>query len=151
MYLFDHLAEVADDPRPTFCLAHVVAPHPPFVFDRDGNDISAENSSYRLTDGKLWSDLDRHGGPDDYASHYRDQATYITARVERSSTRSSPARPEPPVIIIQGDHGPGSHFDTDAAEPNDLVERLSILNLCLIPGAGAAGLYRRSRRSTLSA
>lgn len=136
-YLFDHLADVADDPAPTFCLAHVVAPHPPFVFGRDGRDVSAASAAYRLTDGRLWSDMDGHGGPDDYARRYRDQAGYIADRVERAVDQILAKSPTPPVIIIQGDHGPGSHFDSDSAVPNDLDERMGILNLCLVPAAAA--------------
>ena len=139
--VFDHLAEVADDPDSTFCLAHIVAPHPPFVFDREGLDISAENTSYRLADGKHWSDLDGHGGPEAYAKRYRDQATYLSRRVEQLVDQVIARSSSPPVIVIQGDHGPASHFDPDNARPNDLAERMSILNLCLIPGGGERRLY----------
>ena len=140
LHVFDHLAAVADDPLPTFALAHIVAPHPPFVFDAEGRDISAETSSFHLTDGKLWSDIAGHGGSDDYARHYRDQATYISRRIATLVDQILARSPRPPVIIIQGDHGPGSRFDSDSPEPNDVVERLSILNLCLIPGLDAAKL-----------
>ena len=139
--LFDGLPSVADDPAPTFCLAHVVAPHPPFVFDANGSDVSAENSSYRLTDGKLWSDLDGHGGPDDYAAHYRAQATYISRRVEEAVDQILRKSSHPPIIIIQGDHGPGSHFDPDHADPNDLDERMGILNLALVPDSIGRRIY----------
>ena len=136
LHVFDHIAAVANDPRPTFCLAHVVAPHPPFVFDFTGRDLSGANSSFRLTDGTLWSDIEGHGGPDDYAAHYRAQATYISERVAAAVDEILARSSQPPVIIIQGDHGPGSRFDTDSSQPNDLIERMSILNLCLIPGLG---------------
>ena len=134
LHVFDQIASVADDPRPTFCLAHVVAPHPPFIFDAVGRDLSGANPSFRLTDGTLWSDIEGHGGPDDYAALYRAQATYISDRVAAAVDQILARSPKPPVIIIQGDHGPGSHFDTDSPQPNDLLERMSILNLCLIPG-----------------
>lgn len=140
LQLFEHLPDVAADPMPTFCLAHVLAPHPPFVFDQQGRDISRESSAYRLTDGVLWSDLDGHGDAADYAAHYVNQARFIADRVEAVVDRIIARSPEPPVIIIQGDHGPGSHFDPDDQRPNDLRERMSILNLCLIPRGGASRL-----------
>ena len=139
--LFDQLPAVADDPRPTFCLAHVLSPHPPFVFDQTGGDVSGENTVYRLTDGILWSALDGHGGPEDYAAHYRNQAAYLLERVEAAVDQILQRSPERPVIIIQGDHGPGSHFDPGGARPNDLPERMSILNLAMIPGGGQTALY----------
>ena len=139
--LFNHLPDVAADRAPTFCLAHVVAPHPPFVFDANGDDVSAENSSYRLTDGKLWSAIEGHGGPDDYSAHYRDQAAYISRRVELAVDQILARSAQPPIIIIQGDHGPGSHFDPDHDLPNDLYERMSILNLALVPPALQGRIY----------
>ena len=140
-YLFDHLGEVAADPAPTFCLAHVVAPHPPFVFAADGSDVSGENSTYRLTDGKPWSAIAGHGGPADYASRYRAQAAYVSARVEAVVDQILARSSQPPIIVIQGDHGPGSHFDPDLDQPNDLIERFGILNLILVPGRNQASLY----------
>ena len=139
--LFDHLPDIAVDPAPTFCLAHVVAPHPPFVFDANGADVSSENASYRLTDGKLWSEINGHGGPEDYSAHYRAQATYISQRVEEAVDQILARSPVRPIIIIQGDHGPGSHFDSDRAEPNDLDERMGILNLALVPDSIHQRLY----------
>ncbi len=135
LYLLDNLPEVALDPEPTFCLAHVVGPHPPFVFGAEGQDISAASPTYRLTDGTPWSDLEGHGDSADYAQHYRAQAAYLSARVEAVVDQILARSPVPPVIVIQGDHGAGSHFDPDCAQPNDLAERMSILNLILLPGA----------------
>lgn len=133
LYLFSHLDDVAEDPAPTFCLAHVVAPHPPFVFDREGHDVSKHSKTYRLTDGRHWSDLEGHGGPDDYAAHYRAQASYVSDQVEAVVDRILARSSTPPIIIIQGDHGPGTFYDSEMDAPNDLVERMSILNLLLVP------------------
>jgi hypothetical protein len=43
-----------------------------------------------------------------------------------------------PVIIIQGDHGPGVYFDK--GENTCLFERYSILNAYLLPGMDPEGL-----------
>jgi hypothetical protein len=47
----------------------------------------------------------------------------------------------PPVIILQGDHGPGAHLDWEI--PSDLVvrERYSILNAYLVPEETRSLLY----------
>jgi hypothetical protein len=47
----------------------------------------------------------------------------------------------PPVIIIQGDHGPGGHLDWDSPERSCLWERTSILNAYYLPDGGARYLY----------
>jgi len=82
-HLFDHLADVADDPEPKFCLAYILVPHPPFVFGREGENVSEGGTKDRLTDGKPLSDLEGHGGPDDHARQYREQVTSVSTRVEQ--------------------------------------------------------------------
>jgi hypothetical protein len=119
--------------EPTITFAHVVGPHPPFVFGLDGRDVSAVEASYSLSDSEGWCGLPGHQGPDDYVRRYREQVAYITARVEQAVDRILATSPTPPIILIQGDHGPGSHFDSAADRPNDVVERFGILNACLVP------------------
>ena len=48
----------------------------------------------------------------------------------------------PPVIIIQGDHGPGVRFNQVQLDHTDVFERFSILNAYYLPGVDSAGLYR---------
>ena len=62
--VFDRLPEVAADRRrPTFCFAHVLAPHPPFVFGADGRDTSGREATYSLGDSEAWRRSTGHGGP----------------------------------------------------------------------------------------
>jgi hypothetical protein len=139
LYLFDHLPEVARRPGPTFTFAHVVSPHPPFVFGEDGADVSPRRRSYFLNDGDVYR---RHyGGADAYVRGYRDQAAFLTRQVERMIDRIIAGSPEPPVIILQSDHGSGLHLDTQSVERTDLHERMSILNAYLLPGLGGEALY----------
>ena len=125
----------APDPSgsPTFTFAHILAPHPPFVFGADGRDLSLGEAAYSLNDSEGWCQMEGHEGPDDYARRYRDQVTYLTDRIERVVDRILASSARPPIIIIQGDHGPGSHFNSGAERPNDVVERMSILNACYLP------------------
>ena len=137
----DRILKVFDDlptashpsDSPSFTFAHVIAPHPPFIFGRDGSDLSGRESSYTLNDSEGWCQMEDHSGPEDYRERYREQVTYITARVERAVDRILATSPSPPIIIIQGDHGPGSRFDSGAERPNDVLERMSILNACYLP------------------
>lgn len=45
------------------------------------------------------------------------------------------------VIILQGDHGPGSMFDHNSLENSNLSERASILNAYYLPGISQRYLY----------
>ncbi len=114
---------------PTFTFAHVVAPHPPFLFGADGRDYSEREGAYTLNDT-------RPEGPDgsaEYARRYRDQAAYLSARVEQVVERILSTSKVEPIIIIQGDHGSGSRFDANTPEPNDLFERMTVLNAIYLP------------------
>jgi hypothetical protein len=135
--VFDELPSVAHPSSgPTFTFAHVVSPHPPFVFGADGRDVSAHETTYSMSDSEGWRGLPGHEGPDDYVRRYREQVAYVTGRVEQVVDRILASSPTPPIIIIQGDHGPGSHFDSAADSPNDVRERFGILNACYLPEGG---------------
>ncbi|WP_435018995.1 sulfatase-like hydrolase/transferase [Tundrisphaera sp. TA3] len=140
LHLFDRLPAVADPDRPTFTFAHVLSPHPPFVFDADGGDTSGQEREYSLYDGDGWIGLEGHGDSDDYARRYRAQITYITRRVEEVVDRILQTSKTPPIIIIQGDHGPASHFAMSSERPQDLRERMAILNAYYLPDGGIADL-----------
>jgi hypothetical protein len=118
---------------PTLTFVHVLAPHPPFVFGPKGEDVSGSERHYTLNDSEGWREIQGHGGSAEYARRYRDQVSYITSRVEDAINRILASSTSPPVIIIQGDHGPGSRFDSGSPRPNDIKERMGILNACLVP------------------
>jgi hypothetical protein len=42
---------------------------------------------------------------------------------------------KPPIIIIQGDHGPGAFVHHDSLDGTYLQDRMAILNAYLMPGA----------------
>jgi len=48
---------------------------------------------------------------------------------------------QPPVIIIQGDHGPGSRLDWDSPQRTCLWERTPILNAYYLPEGRDSLLY----------
>ncbi len=133
---FDRLPEVAEDDAPTFCLAHVLAPHPPFIFGERGEDVSSREGEYSLSDAEGWRDAAGHGGAEGYVVRYRAQAAAITGRVERAVDAILAGSKTRPIILIQGDHGPGGHFDSMDPAPNGLTERFGVLNAALIPGGG---------------
>ncbi len=93
---FDAVAEVAGDQRPTFTFAHVIAPHPPFVFAADGS--ANRNGELELA-GDPWMD---HAG-------YVAQLQYINSRIDATVDAILSTSPDA-VILIQGDHGTASRF-----------------------------------------
>jgi hypothetical protein len=137
-YLLDRLPTVAADPRPTFTLAHLVCPHPPIVFGANGEDIGHEHESFILFNRKNHGRFEK---PEVFRRGYRDQAAYVTRRVQETIDRILAESPEPPIIIVQSDHGSELELDMESVENTNLHERMSILNAYYFPGGHYDGLY----------
>lgn len=139
LYTFEHIADAAELEGPTFVFAHILAPHPPFVFGRNGEEIDPEYQ-FVLDDG---SHLVGNRGftREDYVHGYREQLLFINTKVTATVDAILSRSDRPVVIVLQGDHGPGSMLDWESAERSNLKERFSILNAYYLPGDREAGLY----------
>ena len=139
LFALDRLAQIAADPRPTFTFAHIVCPHPPFLFGENGEDTSRRDKRFFVTDGVKFQAIGLE--PDAYIQGYRDQAVYITERIEGVIGQILAQSKEPPIVILQSDHGSGLRLNMESVEKTDLHERMSILNACYFPGQTYQGLY----------
>jgi len=138
-FVLDHLADITKNPAPTLTFAHIFCPHPPFVFGENGEDVSRRFRRYTDTGG------DRVGGrfrdPADFSLAYRGQSAFITARIEQAISSVLARSPEPPIIILQSDHGSELNLDRYDVNHSDLKERMSILNAYYFPGRKYGALY----------
>ena len=136
-YTFAKLPEIASNDQPTFTFVHILAPHPPFVFDANGNGVNPTRE-YNISDGSHFTDV---LGKDEYTQGYLEQVQYIDKQtiilVKEILAKSDQA----PIIILQGDHGPGSMFDFENLEKSFLPERMAILNAYYFPGQDNSQLY----------
>jgi hypothetical protein len=127
---FVGLETIPQDGTPKFVFAHIIAPHPPFVFNAQGEPIEAI-IPYNLTDA-----IGLSMKSEEYIRGYEAQLRYVNTRMEHTITTILERSEKPPIIIVQGDHGPGAHFDWETLENNlCLIERSSILNAYYLPGA----------------
>ena len=138
-YLFDHLADTAQLQSPHILFAHVVAPHPPFVFDRSGNEVP-QNRAFTLNDGSHF--LAVGGTREEYLDGYTGQLSFVNDQMmavvdDLLSSESS----RPAIIILQADHGPGMLLDREHPENTYFKERFAILNAVRLPKGDTAGLY----------
>jgi hypothetical protein len=140
LFVFRKLPEIPQLEAPTFTFAHIVSPHPPFIFGKDGEDVSPREKPYFLTDGELFRGW--YGDRETYIKGYHDQAAFLTAQVERVIDTILATSTQPPVIILQSDHGSGLGLSTDSLEKTDLEERMSILNAYYLPEKGSDALYQ---------
>ena len=113
LFALDKLDKLSYIKGPKFVFVHLVIPHPPFVFGPTGGPVEpADVGTTKTQQG---------------ASHYRDQAIYISSRMAEIVPKIIAISTTPPIIVIQGDHGP-----TVASRPRS---RMSNLNVYFLPGA----------------
>ena len=111
LYDLEQLSELPTRPGPKFVFAHLVIPHPPYVFGPNGE----------FTDTDI-----------EYEHGYRDQVIYLNKRLLELLPQMIAASPTPPVIILQGDHG------SIGSKPNT---RTTIFNAYFLPDGGAQALH----------
>lgn len=130
-HIFDRLKDLPETDEPKFVFAHVIAPHPPFVFAADGSPVTP-NVPFTL---RFTFDA---GDPEasDYIKGYRDQTIFVNTELEEAISAILARSEVPPVIIVQGDHGP----DSNSGRQSYIQERMTNLNAYLIPD-GTDGLY----------
>jgi hypothetical protein len=130
---------LAQDSIPTFIYAHYMTPHPPYHFT-----TSIYEGASSSMDGTPW--LDRNA--------YVREVTGLNLVVLKVVDDILAQSETPPIIIIQGDHGPASTFyrqklswdmtaDALASDMNDKVrvERFAILNAYYGPPEMQTMLY----------
>lgn len=139
LYTFDHLADFTDEDSPVFVFAHVMIPHPPFVFGAHGEETNPDHP-YSLNDAN--SLIGKRGFTrDEYVEGYRDQVMFVNTKLESALEAILSQSSEPPVIILQADHGPGSLLDWEDPQNTYLQERMSILNAYYFPNVDYGQLY----------
>ena len=122
---------------PRFVFAHIVAPHPPFVFAADGA-FPPQPKVWTPFDGRTYV-----GRRPEYQKGYAGQVEYVNGQVLAAIDRiMEQAGPEnPPIILVQGDHGPASHYTRHGLNPYYMRERMAILNAYYFPPDVEADLY----------
>ena len=126
------LAGDPDSSGPSFVYAHLLIPHPPYVFARDGSVVD------RTLEG---GSSPRNG--------FADQLAYLQTRINALVDRLL-ARPEAerPIIILQADEGPYTQaygrntieYDWAKATTEELEIKFGIFNAMYLPGDEAPEL-----------
>lgn len=122
-FILDQLPTIPSYPGPKFVFAHIIIPHPPFIFTPDGSLM--EDSRYYDGENAMPADasyIDRG---------YTNQVQFIDQKIVEIAQTIIAQSQVPPIIIIQGDHG----WRDD--------NRYEILNAYYLPGISsqASSLY----------
>jgi hypothetical protein len=106
--LLNHLKRLPSEEGDLFVFAHFVIPHPPYRFGANGE----------------WLD----GPPADFPTAYINKVIFINHEILQVIDTILAKSETPPVIIIQGDHGPPPEISSSSAQ------KMPILNAYYLPG-----------------
>jgi hypothetical protein len=113
--VFDSIQWVARMPGTQFVYVHLILPHPPFVFGPDGEYTHPAD---------FWNEQ-RNYPTDKFKAGYVNQILFLNARLLEMIDAILAGSESPPIILLQGDHGPWH-------EPNP--QHFFILNAYHLPG-----------------
>ena len=125
---FKSLVKSVDVSGPKFVFTHILLPHPPFVFSDDGTPVNPEYS-FSLNDAN-----DYEGTHLEYADHYIAQTQFLNKNLEVVIDSVLENSSQPPIIILQADHGPGMLTDFGSSANTCLEERFSNFSAYYLPG-----------------
>ena len=108
---------------PKFVFAHILSPHPPYVFDPSGKPAKTQSTDWD------WK----------YTDEYLNQIAFINMSIRNVINKILIESKIPPIIIIQGDHG-FALFEAKENERN-IKLRSSILNVYFLPKINNNLLY----------
>ena len=112
-YILSELENLPDVPGPKFVYAHLMVPHPPYIFTPDG----AYDHKFRQIEG------------------YRSNVQFIDSRLPGILNTLLEKSDPRPVIVVMGDHGPPTHRNVTEGM------RMATLNAYLVNDAAQAQLY----------
>ncbi len=133
---FERLSQLHKSKEPIFAFSQINIPHPPYLFDVNGNPLmtTVKNSDF----------------PWKQRENYLNQLTYTNKLLENLIEIILSKSDIPPIIILQADQGPATLFDLpskpdgggwDNPTEEMLKERMGIFNTYYLPNGGNELLY----------
>jgi len=138
VFALDKIPNITEVNSPMFVYAHIIAPHPPFVF-KDNEKLNIPERYYCLKDGSYFYEIG--GTIDEYLEGYVNNLISINRMVKTTIDKLLATAKRPFIIILQGDHGPGSGFNFESLEDSNIRERYSILNAYYFYDQNYGSLY----------
>jgi hypothetical protein len=93
-FVFADVLRKITRPGPKFVFAHIMAPHQPFIYNRDGSYTKGFNPAFGSVKGLP-----------ETISAYRDQVHYLNSLLENMISEILSQSATDPIIVLQGDHG----------------------------------------------
>jgi hypothetical protein len=127
LFEFRALRDVAARHGPKYVFAHFLLPHPPYVFDTDGSEPTAQETAARTAE-------------EAYIAQLQWANSQLLEVVDRLMDVPAVQRP---IVILQGDEGPfparfaanQEDFDWTQATPTEVSQKFGILMAVSLPDA----------------
>jgi hypothetical protein len=124
---FRVLETIPEMEEATFAFVHILLPHDPYIFDRDGN-VKTNRIMWNQFRAGAWRDKDA----------YIDQLIFVNKQVRTAVDRIMEKSEVAPIIIIQSDHGPKL---PELSRADFIRARMANLQACYLPDGGNQFLY----------
>ena len=132
LFSFEQISQLGNQEQPTFVYAHIVSPHPPYVFGANGEHVQEPEEGWN---------------PEGAQRAYLNQLIFINDKVVELIDKLLVENVVSPIIILQADHGwawavgwdPNPNVPLD--ERFDMDQVFGILNAYHLPGNGRERLY----------
>ena len=122
---FDDITKIKQETeKPVFVFMHVMAPHDPYVFGPDGEEVD-----YKYTFGPTGT---AYLDPNEEKTAYLNQLIYLTKILKDVIKNLQENSENQPIIIVQSDTGPSTKFGETMNEKHQ-VDRMSIINAYYFP------------------
>ena len=122
---FDDITKIKQETeKPVFVFMHVMAPHDPYVFGPDGEEVD-----YKYTFGPTGT---AYLDPNEEKTAYLNQLIYLTKILKDVIKNLQENSENQPIIIVQSDTGPSTKFGETMNEMHQ-VDRMSIFNAYYFP------------------
>jgi hypothetical protein len=141
-YSFDAIERASGLAGQKLVVAHILTPHPPFVFDRYGRPRQPPPGMPFIA-GE-WLSRSIRSVPSfrgEYVRGYAEQVEFVVSRVTRILQRLLSLPGPQPAIMIVGDHGPALDLDLVDPDRTNMHERMSSFAAYYLPGDEDPGLY----------
>jgi hypothetical protein len=103
-YALETLPKIPRISEPKFVYAHLILPHPPFIFGPNGEEVELGSREVEINDISFYAD-------EKMRFAFRDQTIYtnkLMIPILRSIIEESQV---PPIIVLESDHGPTGYGD----------------------------------------
>ncbi|HEX2088908.1 MAG TPA: hypothetical protein VHI54_03090 [Actinomycetota bacterium] len=129
---FEEVARTTRSRRPQFVIAHLLLPHEPYVFDRNGRFVTEEEEQRRS-----------------WRVRFGDQVIFVNRKLRELIDTLLADKRNPPIIVLQPDEGQwplrywgrSDEFNYETASRTELLDKFQIINAYYLPNLRRKALY----------